>query len=80
MGPKSGSNCGEEGLKSCMEKEQCVQRPWGGCEEWKELLWGGGKVEEGNSVCKSPEVDVRDGRSRCGEEGRWKGGQCVQRP
>ena len=49
-GQESGSNCGEEGLKSCMEKEQCVQRPWGGCEGWKEPLWGGGKVE-GGTVC-----------------------------
>ena len=31
-GQESGTNCGEEGLKSCVEKEQCVQRPWGGCE------------------------------------------------
>lgn len=48
VGPESGSNC--EGLNSCVEEEQYVQRPWGGCEGWKELLWGGGKVK-GGTVC-----------------------------
>lgn len=47
-GQESGSNC--EGLNSCVEEEQYAQRPWGGREGGKELLWGGGKVK-GETVC-----------------------------